>query len=192
MNGMTGVPELLSKLANLGTQGERIAKASLNAVADLIVRDAKTNAPSAFGKIRQGIVSYPVNDFLIAVAATAPESPYQEFGTGGKVEVPEAMADIASQFKDAGSGDFKSFIVALVDWIKLRGLTNTYSIATHKVSTQGTDEQNTELAYMIARKILSQGLAPQPFLYPAFVAQSQKLVPMLETALKEMLRSNQK
>jgi len=179
MNSVQGLPQLISKLNNLGTQGQRIAKASINAVADLIVADAKTNAPADLGKIRQGIVKNQISDFVVAIASTAPESAFQEFGTGGKVDVPAEMSDIASQFKGQSGGDMQAFILALVGWISRHGITGT------------KNETPEQIAWVMARSILRNGLAPQPFLYPAFVAQSQKLVPMLETALKEMLKQNE-
>jgi len=179
MNTVEGLPQLLAKLSDLGVQGERIAKASINAVADLIVADAKNNAPADLGKIRQGIVKQAISDFEVSIAATAPESAFQEFGTGGRVEVPDEMSDVASQFQGTGGGDMQEFILALVGWISRHGITGT------------KNETPEQIAWAMARTILRDGLAPQPFLYPAFVAQSQKLVPMLQTALQELLRSKQ-
>lgn len=180
MNSVEGVPQLIAKLNNLSDQGARMASAIVSSVGDLIVVDAKSNAPADLGKIRQGIVKEQIDAFQVMIAATAPESAFQEFGTGGKVNVPEQMADIASQFQGQSGGNMEDFILALTGWIERHGITGT------------NGETSDQIAWVMARSILRDGLAPQPFLYPAFVAQSQKLVPMLETALKEMLRSNQK
>lgn len=191
MSEITGLPELLSKFALLGAEGSRMANAVLNVTADQIVAQAKQNAPAAFGKIRQGIVKSQVADLRVMVASTAPESAFQEFGTGGRVDVPAEMADIAAQFKGASGGGMQAFIISLIDWIKLRGLTNTYSVATRKVATKGTSDQTTQLAWAIAKKILRDGLQPQPFLYPAYIAGTSQLVPKLQTALQELLKSKQ-
>lgn len=179
MNNVTGVPELIAKLNDLGVQGARMASAIVNANADLIVADAKQNAPADLGKIRQGIVKEQIDQFRVMIAATAPESAFQEFGTGGRVEVPEAMADIANEFQGQSGGAMADFILALVGWIGRHGISGT------------KNETPEQIAWAMARAILRDGLRPQPFLYPAFVAQSQKLVPMLETALKELLKSKQ-
>lgn len=191
MSEITGLPELLSKFAALGADGAGVANRVLNVTADLIVTDARRNAPAAFGKIRQGIVKSQVADLRVMVAATAPESAFQEFGTGGKVDVPAEMADIAAQFKGASGGGMQAFIISLIDWIKLRGLTNTYSVTTRKIATKGTADQTTQLAWAIAKKILRDGLQPQPFLYPAYLAGTSQLVPKLQTALQELLKSKQ-
>lgn len=176
---VAGLPELLNKFADLGRQGERMASASVNAVGDFIVADAKERAPADLGKIRQGIIKVSVSQFQVMIAATAPESAFQEFGTGGKVEVPEEMADVASQFQGAGSGDMQAFILALVGWIGRHGISGT------------KNETPEQIAWAMAKAILRDGLTPQPFLYPAFVAQSQRLIPMLQTSLQELMRSKQ-
>lgn len=191
MNDVTGLSELLSKFAVLGAEGSRMANAVLNVTADQIVAQAKQNAPTAFGKIRQGIVKSQVADLRVMVASTASESAFQEFGTGGRVDVPEEMTDIAAQFKGASGGGMQAFIISLIDWIKLRGLTNTYSVATRKVATKGTADQTTQLAWAIAKKILRDGLQPQPFLYPAYLSGTSQLVPKLQTALQELLKRKQ-
>lgn len=186
-----GLPQLLAKFDALGGEAPRIANASLNAVALNIAASAKLQAPAAFGKIRQGIITEQTGELQYAVISTAPESPFQEFGTGGKVSVPDQLSDVASSFQGARGGGMQAFIQSLIDWIKLRGLTNTYSIKTHRVSKRGTADENEQLAWAIAKKILRDGLTPQPFLWPAFMQESPKLIPMLEKAFQELLRSKQ-
>jgi len=188
---VSGLPELLRKFADLGQDGERTASAVINATADQVVADAKTAAPAAFGRIRQGIIKEPVSQLQVAVKATAPESAYQEFGTGGKVIVPSEMSDIASEFQGKGGGNMQAFIASLVLWIQLKGLTNTYSVKTRRVSSKGTTDQNVQLAWAIAKKILREGLQPQPFLYPAYVRGKERLVPMLQKAFEELMKSKQ-
>jgi HK97 gp10 family phage protein len=179
MATVQGLPELIAKLNDLGVQGQRIASASVNAVGDMIVANAKQNAPADLGKIRQGITKEQVSQFQVMIAATAPESAFQEFGTGGRVEVPEEMSDVASEFQGQSGGGMADFILALVGWISRHGISGT------------KNETPEQIAWAMAKAILRDGLRPQPFLYPAFVAQSQKLIPMLENALKDLLKSKQ-
>jgi HK97 gp10 family phage protein len=186
-----GLSALLSKFKDLGESGTRTAKAVLDVTADQIVTEAKQSAPAAFGTIRQNIGKETVGELQVSVFSAAPESAYQEFGTGGKVQVPSEMSDIASTFQGKGGGDMQAFIQSLIDWIKLRGLTNTYSVKTHRVSKKGTSDDNTQLAWAIAKKILRDGLKPQPFLYPAYVNGTSKLLPLLQKAFDELLKSKQ-
>jgi HK97 gp10 family phage protein len=179
MNTITGLPELLNKFKDLSTQGERLASAIVNSTADQIVAQAKENAPADLGKIRQGIVKEQISAFQVSIAATAPESVFQEFGTGGKVDVPSEMADVASSFQGESGGGMADFILALVGWISRHGITGT------------KNETPEQIAWAMAKAILRDGLRPQPFLYPAFVQFSVKLVPTLQVGLQELLKSKQ-
>lgn len=194
-NTVEGVPELIARLRRLGEGGVAVATASVSAVADLIVADAKRNAPADLGTIRQNIgknVETTDTKVLATIFSSAPESAFQEFGTGGKVEVPAEMADIAATFKGASSGDFAAFVIALTAWVKRKGInpTGTYHVATRSRITRGNKKDlDEQTAYAIARAILLKGLKPQPFLYPAYVANKGKLLPMLQTALQQRLRN---
>lgn len=187
---ITGLPELLKKFTDLGDQGKIIANASINATADLIVAEAKQSAPADLGTIKQNIGKEQIGDLLVSIFSAAPESAFQEFGTGGKVDVPEAMADVAAQFQGAKGGNMAAFILALTDWVKRHGLTGVYSVKTHKRNNNYAN-QDEQVAWAIAKTILKNGLQPRPFLYPAFVNQSQKLLPLLQKALQELLKSKQ-
>lgn len=170
---VTGVSDLIQRLTRTGDQGSRIAKASVSVIADMIVADAKRNAPADLGTIRQNIGQNTIQDgekVTATIFSAAPESAFQEFGTGGKVDVPTEMAEIALTFKGKSGGSFIEFVKALTDWLRRHGI----------------DEK---AAYPAARKILLQGLKPQPFLYPAYVANKSKLLPMLQTALTTQLRN---
>jgi hypothetical protein len=189
-----GVEQLIIRLREKGSEGKRLAGAIVGAVGDMIVNEAKQLAPVDLGKIRQGIgkeVENNADRTIAKIFSAAPESPYQEFGTGGKVDVPEEMSEVASYFIGGGgngdSGGMVEFIQALTDWVRRHGLTNTYSVSTRKVFSRGGADRDEQLAWAIAKKILREGLKPQPFLYPAYVANKGKLVPMLEDALKQML-----
>lgn len=191
---ITGLPELLNKFKALGTDGERMASAIVNATADNIVKTAKQLAPADLGGIRQGIVKEAVTQFKVKIAATAPESAFQEFGTGGKVDVPADMQETASQFKGGGSGDFAAFVLALTGWVKRHGINpiGNYTVATRsRIGKANKADLDEETAYAIARGILAHGLAPQPFLYPAFVQESAKLLPTLHTGFQELLKNKQ-
>lgn len=190
MTTVTGVPELLRKFADLGDAGIIVANRSLNVVADLMVAEAKQSAPADLGTIRQNIGKEQINDLLVSIFSAAPESAYQEFGTGGKVDVPPEMADVASQFQGKGGGDMAAFILALTDWVKRHGLTGVYSVKTQKRNNSYAN-QDEQAAWAIAISILRNGLRPQPFLYPAFVNQSQKLLPLLQASLTELMKSKQ-
>jgi hypothetical protein len=191
-----GVQETINKLLNLSESGKNLAIAQVNVIADKIVLDAKQNAPADLGRIRQMIGKENATDdgLLVSVFAAAPESPFQEFGTGGKVDIPEDMTDIASQFQGQKGGGWEEFILALTDWVKRHGINpiGNFQISTKtRISKGNKRDIDEETAYGIARGILAHGLAPQPFLYPAFTAHSEELLPALQNALQQLMRQNQ-
>ena len=191
-----GVQETIQKLLAISDRSARIASAQVNVIADKIVLDAKQSAPADLGTIRQSIGKENADTagLLVSIFCSAPEAPYQEFGTGGKVDVPEEMADVAAQFQGQKSVGMEDFIKALTDWVRRHGLTGVYSVATHKRVTnktftkQSNADADEQAAWAIAKTILRDGLTPQPFLYPAYVNHREELLPALQNALHQMMQ----
>lgn len=186
------IAPLLSKLTRLSTDGATMADAVLSTVANQIVLDAKKNAPADLGKIRQSIGKEKIkgkDKYAYSVFSNAPESPFQEFGTGGRVDVPSDMKDVAMAFKGKRGGDFKAFILSLTGWVKRHGINpkGNFVVATRtKITGKNKGDIDEETAYGIARGILAKGLKPQPFLYPAFIAGRAKLPAMLQAAFDKL------
>lgn len=194
MAASVDISGLLSRLSNSSINGARMASAIIQSTGDQIVADAKASAPADLGQIRQGIGKQNVTDdgLQISVFANAPHSAYMEFGTGPQVDVPEDMADIAAQFQGANTGTWADFILALTDWVKRHGINpiGTYQISTHtRISRGSKTDVDQQTAYMIARSILKKGLAPHPFLYPAWIKYTTELPAKLQTALQEAVRT---
>lgn len=99
---VTGGDIVAEAFKKFGKQAEKaIANATeLNALD--IAGFAKRQAPVDKGRLRQDIISEKINPLSYQVSALAPYSAYQEFGTGGLVEVPDVFRDQALQFKGAG------------------------------------------------------------------------------------------
>lgn len=194
MNTVEGLPELLKKFVDLQTNGLRMADAVVGSIADGVVLDAKQSAPADLGKIRQGIGKESVSsatNIMYKIFSSAPESAFQEFGTGGRVIIPPEMSDVAAQFQGQKGGDFAEFIKALVGWVRRHGLTGVYSVKTHKrIGTKASNaDADEQAAYLIARSILKNGLKPQPFLYPAYVRGTAKLIPAFEKGIQDLIFS---
>jgi HK97 gp10 family phage protein len=139
-----------------------------------IQADAKKLAPANLGTLRGSIykdeVSKSPNEFMFIVGAAAKYAPYVEFGTGGKVSIPNGYADYASQFKGKAGGKFKEMVLALTEWVLKKGI--------------ASGKQSRSVAYAIALSILRKGLRPQPFLIPAFEAEKPKLIQRIEKIIK--------
>lgn len=190
-----GLDKLLGNFTNLGVEGIRMADAVIASNVDGMVLEAKQSAPADLGKIRQSLGKEKVsedNTVGYNFFCNALEAGFQEFGTGGKVDVPSEMADIASTFQGYKGGSMQEFILALIGWVRRHGLTGVYSIKTHKrIGTNASNlDADTQAAWAIARSILRNGLKPQPFFYPAFVNGRSKLMPALEAAYNQLIQSN--
>lgn len=106
MGNVKGLKETLTKLNNLGKDLSPEINAITEANAKEMEAKAKANAPIDTGKLRQSIAAYQDGDLTWTVGANttglAPYAPYIEFGTGGFVEVPEELREIAIRFKGRG------------------------------------------------------------------------------------------
>jgi HK97 gp10 family phage protein len=168
---LNGFSELYKKFKDINDKAKNEVKSEFNASALKIQNDAKKMAPVNFGNLRNLIVLTEDGDtknFSYTVGARASYSPYVEFGTGGKVSVPNNYQEYASKFKGKGGGTFKEMIEALTLWVRRKGI-------------GGKNDKST--AYLIARSILKNGLKPQPFLIPAFEQEKPKLLKRIKEIL---------
>ena len=98
-----GLDKLLKDLRGLGKEGEKRIAETTKAVSKDMEREAKREAPVDLGALRQSIQAIEIDKLNWKVVAnatgTAPYAAFQEFGTGGLVDVPPELADVAIQFK---------------------------------------------------------------------------------------------
>ena len=183
---LTGIKQLEGKLNNLTTILQKDVSNEINASALKIENKAKRLAPVNFGKLRNSIALSKESDLTYTVAANASYAPYVEFGTGGKVSIPAGYESFASQFRGQKSGTYYDFLLAILDWIKKKGIVaGTYSIKTKRRLGSKTQKFNEDvrLAESIAFSILKKGINPQPFLIPAFEMEKPKLIQRLNKLL---------
>ncbi|MCB0448417.1 MAG: HK97 gp10 family phage protein [Gelidibacter sp.] len=106
MAKVKGLDKLIKDLAKLGEEGIKTIAGVTEANARDIEVTAKQLAPIDSGKLRQSIKSFEVGKLKWKVLANAtglaPYAAYQEFGTGGLVEVPAELAEMAIKFKGKG------------------------------------------------------------------------------------------
>jgi len=103
---IVGYNNLIKQLRALGKEGQKAVARASETVASEIELDAKLLAPVDTGKLRQSIKKTEITPLRWSIAANAtgiaPYAPYIEFGTGGLVDVPPELAEIAIQFKGKG------------------------------------------------------------------------------------------
>lgn len=105
-NYVKGLDKLVKDLKSLGKEGVQAIADVTEANARDIETTAKQLSPVDTGKLRQSIKSLEVDKLNWKITAnatgTAPYAAYMEFGTGGLVEVPAELTEVAIQFKGAG------------------------------------------------------------------------------------------
>lgn len=178
------MPSITIDIANFGSVNKRFEKLSqdvknnikdeVNASALKIQSDAKKMAPVNLGSLRNSIYLVEENkggnEYIYGVGSNARYAPYVEFGTGGKVSIPNGYQDYASQFRNKQGGKFKDMVLALTEWVLKKGI--------------ASGKQSKSVAYAIALNILRKGMRPQPFLIPAFETEKTKLIQRIEKIIK--------
>lgn len=102
---LKGLSEVISNLRKYGKEAEKDIEGVTAMVAKNIEGYSKSTVVANFGKLGQSIKASEVNKThwkIEAGGTIAPYAAYVEFGTGGLVEVPEEMKDIAIRFKGKG------------------------------------------------------------------------------------------
>lgn len=104
MAKVEGLDNFLKDLKTAAQQAPDRASKAVKSATFRLQGKAKKSAPVDTGKLRQSINVEPFEDNgltgkVSAGGAIAPYAPYIEFGTGGKVSVPNGWEEIARQFK---------------------------------------------------------------------------------------------
>lgn len=191
LKGLDGLMVAVNKTV---AKAENETKFALLDYANRVVKDAKTNAPANEGYLRNSIHSSIVG-MTAKITVTANYAAYLEFGTrkfAAKyvATLPADWKAYAATFKGEGGGTFDQFLQDLLQWIKAKGLRlepkqyeqgDSYTASgtlrqNRKPKKQTILEGQQQLAYMIAQKIMIEGIRPQPFLYPAVVKNEPKLI----------------
>jgi hypothetical protein len=167
---LMGVEKVIAAIKDVNSELNAKIDAEIDAQAQTIATKAKRKAPANFSELRNSIGTEKVSNLKYTVFANAYHAPYIEFGTVKKVSVPPELTDVAAAVKGRASrGNFASMVEAIYVW------------GTKKKIIKKGDKNH---AVNIARKIMINGIAPQPFLWPSFLEVRPKLISRLQTILK--------
>jgi hypothetical protein len=155
ISGIKGVEAAIKRIDTKATKGlsDEMAASAIN-----IERSAKRLAPGNLGKLRQSINHDTGNSLFKSVFSTVEYAPYVEFGTRGKARIPAGYEAFAAQYKGKGA---KGAWKAIEFWIKRKGI-------------------DTKLTFVIFRSIMRNGIAPQPFMIPAYEKEKPALLKRLK------------
>jgi len=162
-----GINKVLKNFEKFGSEGVKKFGDTTSANAQEIAAMAKVNAPSNLGKLKQSIHESKVTDLNYKILVGSDYGAYLEFGTGKKVRVPAELQKEAARFRKKSSGSFEQGLQSIRDWCKSKGI-------------------DVNAAYPIFISILKNGIAPQPYLYPAFVKGRKRYINDLKIELKKL------
>lgn len=200
-----------SQLVKGAERLQNISKALADTMDDVLTAsaldielNAKQNVPVDRGFLKQNISAQTTQYLRKEITVNSPYAAYMEFGTGAYAAIysyylPPTWQEFARKFMGKTGGTFTELLKHIEEWVRRKGLgtgfrgtigiAGTYSIKTRRrtggASTQ--ERQNKEVAYLIARKILKDGVKPHPFLFPAYMQQIPQLTRDIEAALKKIV-----
>ena len=102
MANVKNINSVIAELRKYGKEAEQLIDGITEQSARKIEKDAKQYAPANFGKLGQSINAFKEGKSNWIIRANAPYSAYVEFGTGGLVNVPTELKDIAITWKGKG------------------------------------------------------------------------------------------
>lgn len=98
VKGIKKTIDKLNRLKNIDNNIEQITEG----VSSEIALNARAYAPKDLGALQQSIISFKTKDNTYAVEVGVKYGAYMEFGTGGKVQVPDELREVAIRFKGKG------------------------------------------------------------------------------------------
>lgn len=157
-------------LSDFGKNAEREAKAAINAAVDMMITDAKSNAPrDLFDLVNSIDKENADNGWRVVFFVGEPHGAFMEFGTGPQAKVPPELEQEAAKFKGYSSGDFHQFLKNIEEWCARKGIPQ-------------------DAAFLIALSILNKGLKPRPYFYPAYLKYRDRIMPDIRERLQRLLR----
>ena len=106
MANVKNINSVIAEIRKYGKEAEQLIEGITEQSARKIEKDAKQFAPANFGKLGQSILAIKKGyaDWIVRADSSglAPYAAYVEFGTGGLVNVPTELKDIAITWKGKG------------------------------------------------------------------------------------------
>jgi HK97 gp10 family phage protein len=184
-----GLQEVLNALDLTQERVQNMLVVTFNEWANELVKIAKDRAPVNEGKLRQSIQAdyATLNKLIAGVGVAVNYAAYLEFGTRGYAaayvgKLPNDWQSYAATFKGKGGGSIDEMLLNIMDWVKSKQLSGTYSVKTQRRTgaKAARNFEDAEVAYPIALAILRKGIKAQPYLYPAYVEATDNLIKKLQ------------
>ncbi|MBA3674459.1 MAG: HK97 gp10 family phage protein [Chitinophagaceae bacterium] len=174
-----GLNEITTRFKEFPKEVEAVVQKNLNEFAVNTASDAQGFCPVNEGHLRQSI--HPeIKRLEAGVTVSANYAAYVEFGSRGYAAqyvatLPAEWQEFAAKFKGKGGGTFAELLERITEWVRHKniGIQLTKSGKSSKSASSLAAQK--QAAYLIARKILRNGVKAQPFLMPAVESNRIKL-----------------
>jgi hypothetical protein len=179
-----GLKELQSSIKRLPKKLATEIDAEIEVALNEAVGLAKRDAPSNEANLIRGINAKKEKSLNWTFNSNAYYSVFMEFGTKSKYQ-PIPGVD-PSEFKADGTGKSgKGFYDSILDWVKRKKITGTYSVKSQRRVGSKTDQQieDEQTAFAIYLSIIRHGVKPHPF----FFKQVDKVGPKLISNIQNVL-----
>jgi hypothetical protein len=131
------------------------------------------------GGLKQGIGFKKANPLTFELFSSKHYSPFREFGTKSRKQIPAELQDYAKQFNLKGPNiGFDAFFLIILDWVHRKGIAGRFNVKSKRRigSKSKQTEEDFDVAWPIALSILKKGTHPQPFFFQPFFDERKALV----------------
>lgn len=183
---LIGSKELQAKIKAAPKKLKSLIGAEVEGAANMFRRNAIKDAPADTRFLGGEISVNKVGELTYEVVSGAEYSAYMEFGTKGNYRPIEGID--ASEFQGKGTGTFKEMINNLANWVHRKGIAGTYSVKTRRRTGNKINQiaEDYQVAYLIARKILKEGVKPHPFFFKQIPDTQKRLRSKIENVLSDL------
>ena len=186
-----GLDAAIKHSNRLAKEVKQDVQEELNEFADAVSALAKRLAPADEGHLRGAIAPIRGNGNLEAsIVCAVVYAAFMEFGTRKYAAkyvatLPQDWKTYALTFKGKGGGSMDEFIQAIMAWVRRKGISGDRTKSGNVSNSRSSLDKQQSAAYAIALNILQNGVKPQPFLYPAVIAEVPKLTERLKKILNK-------
>lgn len=182
-----GLKGLKAKLNKRTAEIKSMVGMELQESANTMANGAVADAPVDQGLLKAQISVKKVDQLNYEVVSPNFYSPYLEFGTKTYVQVPAGLEEVASKFrgKSPHGGSVDELFLAIIDWVKRKGLSGRYSVKTKRRQGSKNEQlsEDYDIAFPIVRAILKKGIKPQPFFFKQLAGEKEALLKRVKEIL---------
>lgn len=146
-------------------------------------------APVDEGGIRQSTTVKKVSELETELLSPKKYTPFMEFGTKKRIQIPPELQEYAKQFNLKGPNiGFDAFFKIILDWVHRKGIAGRFSTKTRKrVGNKNAQlQEDFDAAWPIALSILKKGVHPHPFFFKPFLEEQDTIVKNIQKILEDL------